>query len=641
MTLYLAMEGGATRSVAGLYDAAGMLLAEGEGGPCNPVAYGMAQSVANLAALGREVIGGRDEVVTGLVGAAGLLGPEERRRFGEYIAQALSLEEVIVAGDLPPVLYANVKGGPGILALAGTGSCVLGQDGRGRTVQVGGKGALLGDEGSGYRLAESALRAAARAADGVGMETVLVQRLPESAGLERFDALIDWTSGAAKGEIAAFARTVVAAAEGDAQDFVAQACIDEQGRLLARQVLEANSRLAVPGEIPVSESGGLFAHSELFRAAFWKELDEAGATTEAAGLLDHDEFSGDGPVIGPARTLARRELELAGHRAVYAMAALSSLPDWATRYERSASGGGPGPALPSTEQSAAGRPLDTMTAHEIVLTMNREDQKVPAAVGGAALSIAAAIDAAATALSGGGRLVYAGAGTSGRLGVLDAAECPPTFGVAEDRVVALIAGGDTGLRSSVEGAEDNGVAAEADVAAAGAGPGDFVIGITASGTTPYTVAAIEAAKAAGACTALLCCNPAAPPVADIQIAMDTGPEVVAGSTRLKAGTATKLALNMISPGAMALAGYLYEGRMVRMRAVNEKLRQRAVRIVSELGGVDEGRAVTMLAEANHCIPAAVLMAVGAESAAEAERLFEASNGRLRQAMDALRAGTRT
>ncbi|HIJ73607.1 MAG TPA: N-acetylmuramic acid 6-phosphate etherase, partial [Candidatus Hydrogenedentes bacterium] len=249
-------------------------------------------------------------------------------------------------------------------------------------------------------------------------------------------------------------------------------------------------------------------------------------------------------------------------------------------------------------------------------------------------NIAAAIEVVSAAVKKGGRLIYVGAGTSGRLGVLDAAECPPTFGVAADAVVALIAGGDAALRISAEGEEDNANSAVADIQflKPPVGDNDVVAGITASGTTPYVLAALDEAKRRGAPTVLVCCNPTCRGKADVVIAMGTGPEVLPGSTRLKAGTATKMVLNMISTGAMARAGNVYEGLMVGMRPTNAKLRGRAQRIVAVLCNTDETRAAELLRKADGAIAVAVLAEkMGIEPGAARARL-DACRGILRDAL---------
>jgi N-acetylmuramic acid 6-phosphate etherase len=217
-------------------------------------------------------------------------------------------------------------------------------------------------------------------------------------------------------------------------------------------------------------------------------------------------------------------------------------------------------------------------------------------VGRALPSLARLARLAAEALRSGGRLVYAGAGTSGRLGALDAAECPPTFGVSPSRVLALVAGGSRALRCAVEGAEDDAGAGRAAVRRARLRRGDLLVGISASGTTPYALAALAEARRRGAATALLTSNPAARPPADERVLLDTGPELVAGSTRLKAGSAVKMALSLLSTAAMIELGKVEAGRMVDLTPTSEKLRRRAVRMVADLGGVSAPRAEAALAE---------------------------------------------
>jgi len=250
-------------------------------------------------------------------------------------------------------------------------------------------------------------------------------------------------------------------------------------------------------------------------------------------------------------------------------------------------------------------------------------------------NIAAVIDAVAKAFLQGGRLIYVGAGTSGRLGVLDASECVPTFGVDPDQVLALIAGGDRALKESVEGAEDDVHAAVADLRAVRPEvcACDVVVGISASGRTPYTLAALDEAQHIGATTALLCCNAVPETAGRITITVETGAEVVAGSTRLKAGTATKLVLNMISTGAMALSGRVYEGLMVGVRPINAKLRKRAIGIVAQIASCAASDAECLLDGADGSIPVAVLMACRGVDRREAEEKLAQQKGSLRAALE--------
>ncbi len=228
--------------------------------------------------------------------------------------------------------------------------------------------------------------------------------------------------------------------------------------------------------------------------------------------------------------------------------------------------------------------------------LHRGDLIAARAVGSALASLARLARRAALALGSGGRLVYAGAGTSGRLGALDAAECPPTFGIPPSRVLALVAGGPRALRRAVEGAEDDGAAGRADARRVNLRRGDLVVGISASGTTPYVLAVLSQARRRGAATALITSNPAARPPVNERILLDTGPELIAGSTRLKAGSAAKMALSLLSTAAMLRLGRVEAGRMVELSPSSAKLRRRAVRIVMDLAGVDAGRADAALAE---------------------------------------------
>ncbi len=254
--------------------------------------------------------------------------------------------------------------------------------------------------------------------------------------------------------------------------------------------------------------------------------------------------------------------------------------------------------------------IDLATPLEIVDLMAAEDRLVPAAVHGERDRIAAAIAEAERTFRRQGRLFYVGAGTSGRLGVLDASECPPTFGSDPDLVQGIIAGGPAALTRAQEGAEDRVEDAVRDLDAAGVRAGDFVIGIAASGTTPYVHRALEHARSVGASTALVACSPppaAESPAADIVILPITGPEAVTGSTRMKAGTATKLVLNMITTGAMIRLGKTYGNLMVDLQATNAKLGDRSRRIVAEVCSVPPDEARAQLQSAGGSVKTAIVM----------------------------------
>lgn len=272
--------------------------------------------------------------------------------------------------------------------------------------------------------------------------------------------------------------------------------------------------------------------------------------------------------------------------------------------------------LPVTEAPhPAGEALDRLGTRALVARLHRGDHEAVRAVRAALPAIADLADAAADRLGRGGRLVYAGAGTSGRLAALDAAECPPTFGVAPSRVIALVAGGPRALRRAVEGAEDDRAAGVRAVAAARVGARDLAVGVSASGTTPFVLAALAEARRRGARTALVTSNPDAHPAVDLRVLLDTGPERIAGSTRMKAGTAAKMALGLLTSAAFVRLGAVRRGRMVALRPTSEKLRRRAVRNVAELAGVGGAAARRLLAAAGWDV-ARALAAAGADGDGE-------------------------
>jgi N-acetylmuramic acid 6-phosphate etherase len=276
--------------------------------------------------------------------------------------------------------------------------------------------------------------------------------------------------------------------------------------------------------------------------------------------------------------------------------------------------------------------IDTASPLELVDLINAEDATVPAAVAKAREPIARTIELVERAFRSGGRLVYVGAGTSGRLGVLDATECPPTYGSPPDLVVGVIAGGPPALVRSVEGAEDDEVAGAAAMDELQVGRNDVVIGIAASGTTPFVGASLRRAQALGARTVFLSCTE--PPATlrescDVCITVLVGPEVVTGSTRMKAGTATKLVLNTITSGAMIRLGKVYGNLMVDLRAWNEKLVDRSRRIVMETTGLPRDEAGAVITAAGGSVKTAIVMARRHTTREEAERLLEAHDGRLR------------
>jgi N-acetylmuramic acid 6-phosphate etherase len=291
-------------------------------------------------------------------------------------------------------------------------------------------------------------------------------------------------------------------------------------------------------------------------------------------------------------------------------------------------------SLTTEAANPASARIDELDAAGIVQVMNAADAAVAAAVARESAAIARSIDVIADRFRAGGRLVYIGAGTSGRLGVLDASECPPTFGTPPEMVVGLIAGGRDALTRAIEGAEDSLTLAAADLSAIGLSSSDVLVGIATSGRTPYVLGGLTHARAVGAFTIGFACNANSEleALADEMIVPHVGPEIVAGSTRLKAGTATKMVLNMLTTGAMIRIGKTYGNLMVDLRATNAKLVARTRRIVAALTGVDEMTAERLVAEADGELKTAVVARLRNVSPAEARRLLAEADGHLRRAL---------
>ena len=284
--------------------------------------------------------------------------------------------------------------------------------------------------------------------------------------------------------------------------------------------------------------------------------------------------------------------------------------------------------------------IDRMDSGELVDLIGAEDRTIAASVGLVRDDIVRAVDIVAERFRRGGRLIYVGAGTSGRLGVLDAAECPPTFGTDPEMVQGLIAGGAGALVRAKEGAEDDPLAGATELRRLRVGADDVVMGIATSGVTPYVLGALEEARASDAATVFLCCvpDPGVSVAADVTIAPLVGPEVVTGSTRMKAGTATKLVLNTITTSAMILLGKTYENLMVDLTSTCDKLRDRACRILMETTGVDYEGAVSVIGRAGGSVKAAIVMQKTGVGLEEAERLLAGARGFVRKALAAFDGG---
>jgi N-acetylmuramic acid 6-phosphate etherase len=291
--------------------------------------------------------------------------------------------------------------------------------------------------------------------------------------------------------------------------------------------------------------------------------------------------------------------------------------------------------LTTERRNRATENLDKMSSLELVTAMNHEDAVVPRAIRKVLPEIAKAVDLVTQRLAQGGRLIYVGSGTSGRIGALDAAECAPTFGVSPKMVQFVIAGGERALVNSAEASEDSAKMGRKDMAARRPGRHDVVVGIAASGNTPYTTSALEYARGKGAATVAIAFNrnSAMGKAADLRIEAEVGPEVLAGSSRLKAGTAEKLICNMLTTGAMTRLGYVYSNLMVNLHLTNKKLWQRGVKILETLNGVNGAEAAATLEKAGRSVPVALVMLKTGTSKAESARRLRRAKGNVRRAIE--------
>lgn len=552
--------------------AAGGRRAEGAGAPGLATPGGVRAAEAAILAVARD-FGPVDEVIVGAAGA--LAAPDAARALGDALLKSLGVQRVAVTSDAVIAHAGALNGEPGVVLIVGTGVVALAIGANGALRSADGWGPWLGDEGGGAWIGAAGLRAALRAHDGRGPATTLLD-----AARARFGAPETWPAqltGAAA--LASFAPDVLAAE----RDAAALAIISG-----AAEALAATARAA--GDGPVAMVGGL-AGVPALRA----QLDLIPAAGDALdGALQL------GAIHEPYLIRVRTDPKAVVPQGLDALATEAVRPDLDD--------------------------LDARPIPEVVALLVAAEAEAHGAVAAAIPRIAAAAEAIAARLERGGRLVYAGAGTPGRLGVLDAAECAPTFGT--DLVRGVIAGGPAALTEAIEGAEDTFDPAElADLTAA-----DALVGITASGRTPYVLGALEHARAAGALTVAIVNNPGSEASADVVIELLTGPEVLAGSTRLTAGTAQKVVLNALSTSVMIALGKAYGPRMVDVRATNAKVRRRAVRIVRDAAGVDEEAATAALAAAGGHAKTAIVALLAGIDAAEAAARLDRARGRVRDAL---------
>jgi len=513
---------------------------------------------------------------------AGCATEEDRRSLKQICLEIWPNAKIVTGSDRDSGLAAALDHGDGIVVNAGSGSSVTGRRGE-RIERAGGWGHILGDAGGGYFLSIQALRLILREHDLHRGEISFAAKILHALSLNNLDELVRWVQTADKMDIAMLAPVVFEAAnEGDAR---MMEIIEEGARVLCEytEAVASGLHLLAP---KVALIGGLFHRDSIYTHAFRRRLkknlpDARVAVAERA------------PELGAAWLAS----ELCDHAAVRPKLSETEID---------------GLAAALTEQrNPRSENLEKMSGRELVQVFVEEEKFVQAALRAAAAELTRAVEIVAESLRNGGRLFYVGAGSSGRIGVLDASEIPPTFGAPRELVQGVIAGGMTALSRSAEGAEDDETAGALAMDERRIKNPDVVIGISASGRTPFVLGALARAKQSSAKTILLTCNPTtaggadarqprspiAATVLDLVITLAVGPEILTGSTRLKAGTATKVALNIISTGAMIALGKVRGNLMVDLHTTSTKLRDRAVRVVVELTHCDYSSAREKL-EAN-------------------------------------------
>lgn len=615
--LYIAIDGGGTGTRVGLYSETGALIAETKGALSNPYQSSPHDAAELVASLATKLVEDRPFTPTCIVaGISGARDQSLKQIFAHTLcARVPGAEQVIVTTDVHAHLIANAGRRSAALVVAGTGSSVAVLDAGGVVSLFGGRGPILGDLGSAYDVVIHAFRSSFLSYDNRGKKPKLLKVLLDVAKAANEDEMIGWCSRATKHEIAALAVKVADLAESGNK--LAVRSIEVCAEYLSIVVRGALERTQLGLKAPIYVMGGMFENGYFYRTEFQKRIAKAGKANE----VQIAPFIGHAAMFKLSRDLPLPES--VPHVEVTQLAlAMSETVD-----------------LVSTQDDDSA-PLDSLNTVMLIERMQRADAFAAAAVKACSEPLALLINRVVKSFRHGGRLVYIGAGTSGRLGVLDASECPPTFGVPPEQVIGIMAGGDRALRDSVEGAEDDADLGRADIEKIDPPicKDDVVVGIAASGTTPYTLGALTFAKSRGAHTALICCNPNATAEVDYLLILPTGPEVLPGSTRLKAGTATKMVLNTITTGAMALSGRVFEGYMIGVQPTNVKLRKRAAHIISVLTGINEEDAARRLEEAGNDVAVAVMMERLKIPADNARELLNKTRGDVRAAIAQYQSG---
>ncbi len=594
--LFLGIEGGGTRTVALLVNTSGQLVKRAEFGPANLRLLTDVQLTRRF----REIVKAFPKPAAVGIGLAGARDEKDRVRIRQAAAAAWPRVPCHAANDLETALTAAApslksaspqRPATQVLVLSGTGSCCFGRAATGRTAKMGGWGHLLGDKASGYEIGLRALKAAVFYLDRDNEWSRLGRQLLRTLQLNEPNDLIGWAQTASKTEIAELALEVFSAATRG--DDIARDILDGAASSLAKDAVSCAGKLAKAGEsVQFVLAGSVLLKQVKFAQKVAKEIKTRWPDAKVAPLKREGAWG----AVAFARALIHGQSSAAPVHVAIPQPAQSTLS--ATQL-----------LSPTEQRNPRSMHLDRRSTRAAIELMLSEEARVPRALLTERAKLERAVGAIVRAFKRGGRLFYAGAGTSGRLGILDASECPPTFRTPPELVQGIIAGGQAAIWKAVEGAEDDAVAGGRAIQFRGVGKKDVVVGIAASGRTPFVWGALAEARRRGAFTVLLCFNPnlkvprAQRP--NLIIAPNLGPEVLTGSTRLKAGTATKLALNLFTTLAMVRLGKVSGNLMVDLNASNLKLRDRAVRIVRELTGAGDDTARAALERAGWNVKAAL------------------------------------
>lgn len=603
------------------------VLAEYVVGPC-ALTNDFTQSCKNLQTLLNKLSenGGFDLQNTVIV--AGLSGAESsdlNQRIRDYLINALGLNEEQIVITTDARISAIGAGGnrPVVCVALGTGSVATIIDENMDFTHVGGWGFSIGDEGGAAYIGKLAVRRTLWEIDKVNTgqcreETLMSKHVKQVIGHSK-DAVLAWLRKAKAYDYGQLAPVITAIMDTcPSASSVFQQHVKEVEKLINCAVTHNDVDVIITGSL------GPMTIENLCPRIVLRIKEAKGGAVEGACYLAVEHHK----QVARARTESLTEVKLTqenseshdvGHdNSQQSNAALISQLD----------------TLLSESRNPNSMEIDLLPTDAVLKIINQEDEKVPQAIQSALPQIGQAVDAIVNAFDAGGRLIYFGAGTSGRLGILDAVECPPTFSVDPEQVVALIAGGDKAIYKAVEGAEDSRELAIADLKNINLSANDVLVGIAASGRTPYVLGGLDYAKSIGVSTVSVTCNPDSPltRAADIAICASVGPEVLTGSTRMKSGTAQKLILNMLTTAAMIQSGKCYQNLMVDVNATNKKLVARAARIVMQATQCSQEAATHALEQADYRAKHAILMINANVSADHAQVLLEKHKGRLRNAM---------